>query len=228
MKKTFKLLCAASVTVCSLFANLAHADELATIKARGTLVCGVLSTLPPFGFQDPNTRAVVGYDIDFCKGVAKELGVKAELKVMSLDSRIPELTQGRVDILAAVLGYNAQRAQQIAFSNTYFVSEQVMAVKSGSPYKHTDDLAGKRISTIKGSSNIPVIHRVLPTAQLVSYDDGPSPRRCRKWLAPAISCSFADKHRNTRTCNPRARPSKRQPAASSQPSLRCWPNSVWT
>jgi polar amino acid transport system substrate-binding protein len=93
---------------------------------------------------------------------------------MSLDSRIPELTQGRVDILAAVLGYNPQRAQQIAFSKAYFVSQQVMAAKASSPYKHRDDLAGKRLSTIKGSSNIPVIQRVLPTAQLVSYDDGPS------------------------------------------------------
>ncbi|MFM0470502.1 ABC transporter substrate-binding protein [Paraburkholderia strydomiana] len=174
MKATIKMLCAASIAVTGLFVNVVHADELADIKARGTLICGVLSNLPPFGFQDPDSREVVGYDVDFCKGVAKELGVKPELKVMSLDSRIPELTQGRVDILAAVLGYNPQRAQQITFSKAYFVSQQVMAAKASSPYKHRDDLAGKRLSTIKGSSNIPVIQRVLPTAQLVSYDDGPS------------------------------------------------------
>lgn len=174
LKTTFKLLCLASVLATSAWASIAHADELADIKSRGTLVCGVLSTLPPFGFQDPNTREVVGYDVDFCKGVAKQLGVKPELKVMSLDSRIPELTQGRVDILAAVLGYNAQRAQQVEYSKAYFVSQQVMAAKATSPLKHRDDLAGKRVSTIKGSSNIPVIERVLPTAQLVSYDDGPS------------------------------------------------------
>ncbi|SAK63366.1 extracellular solute-binding protein [Caballeronia glebae] len=174
MTAKLKLLCAVSLTFVAGVADVAHADELSDIKARGTLVCGVLSTLPPFGFQDPDTREVVGYDIDFCKGVAKELGVKPELKVMSLDSRIPELTQGRVDILAAVLGYNPQRAQQIDFSKAYFVSQQVMAAKASSPFKHRDDLAGKRISTIKGSSNIPVIQRVLPTAQQISYDDGPS------------------------------------------------------
>ncbi|MEX3815338.1 ABC transporter substrate-binding protein [Paraburkholderia sp. BR13439] len=175
MKSTFKKLVGVALVLgSSAVGTVAHADQLADVKARGTLVCGVLSNLPPFGFQDPDSREIVGYDVDFCKGVAKQLGVKPELKVLSLDSRIPELTQGRVDILAAVLGYNPQRAQQIDFSKTYFVSQQVMAAKTNGPYKHRDDLAGKRISTIKGSSNIPVIQRVLPTAQLVSYDDGPS------------------------------------------------------
>jgi len=151
----------------------ARADQLDDIKARGTLVCGVLSTLEPFGYQDPASREIVGYDVDHCKAVAKSLGVKPELKVVSLEARIPELTQGRVDLLAAVLGYNPTRAEQIAFSKAYFVSNQSLAAKKGA-YKQRDDLAGKRVATIKGSSNIPLMQRVVPTAQLVSYDDAPS------------------------------------------------------
>ena len=164
----------AAVVALATGAKVANADQLADIKAHGTLVCGVLGNGAPFGFQDPDSREIVGYDVDFCKGVAKELGVKPELKVLSLDARIPELTQGRVDILAAVLGYNAQRAQQITFSDTYFVSNQVIAASTGSANKTLNDLAGKRISTIKGSSNIPMVQRALPTAQIVSYDDAPS------------------------------------------------------
>lgn len=174
MKALFKLLFESSIVVAILSSGIAHADQLADIKARGTLVCGVMSNVPPFGFLDSDTRDVTGYDIDFCKGVAKELGVKPELKVISLDARIPELQQGRIDVLAAVLGYSAARAQQIAFTKTYFVSESVIAVKTDSGYKKLGDLAGKRISTIKGSSNIPYVEHMLPTAQLVSYDDAPS------------------------------------------------------
>lgn len=171
----FKPCMAAALVITVLTGTeVANADQLADIKSRGTLVCGVLSNVEPFGFQDPKTREIVGYDVDFCKGVAKELGVKPELKVLSLDARIPELTQGRVDILAAVLGYNQQRAQQIAFSDTYFVSNQVMAVSASSTNKTLNDLAGKRVSTIKGSSNVPMVQRALPTAQLVNYDDAPS------------------------------------------------------
>lgn len=152
----------------------AHADQLADIKARGTLVCGVLSNLEPFGFQDPNTRELAGYDVDFCKAIAKSLGVKPELKAVSLEARIPELSQGRVDILAAVLGYTPARAEQIAFSEAYFVSEHRLAVKTTGPFNQRDDLAGKRISTIKGASSALFVQKVLPSAQLVSYDDAPS------------------------------------------------------
>jgi polar amino acid transport system substrate-binding protein len=154
-------------------AGVAQADQLQDVKSKGTLVCGVVSALEPFAYQDTASREVIGYDVDFCKAIARQIGVKAEIKVVSLEARIPELTQGRVDILAAVLGYNPARAQQIAFSESYFVSNQSIAAKTGA-YKQRDDLAGKRVATIKGSSNIPLMQKVLPTAQLVSYDDAPS------------------------------------------------------
>jgi polar amino acid transport system substrate-binding protein len=164
-----------TLAVAGLFSVLgtAHADQLADVKAKGTLTCGVVGTLEPFAFQDTASREVVGYDVDFCKAVARRMGVKAEPKVVSLEARIPELTQGRVDILAAVLGWNATRAEQIAFSRAYFVSNQSLAAKKGA-FKQRDDLAGKRVATIKGSSNIPLMQKVVPTATLVSYDDAPS------------------------------------------------------
>lgn len=152
----------------------AQADQLADVKAHGTMVCGVMSNLPPFGFTDVNTRELVGYDVDFCKEVAAKLGVKIELKPLSLQARIPELLQGRVDILSAVLGWSAARAEQIQFSDVYFVSEHKMAVRSGSGYKTRDDLAGKRLSAIKGSSTQAFLQKVLPTAQYLTFEDGPS------------------------------------------------------
>jgi polar amino acid transport system substrate-binding protein len=114
-----------------------------------------------------------GYDIDFCRGVAARLGVKPELKVISLEARIPELQQGRVDILAALLGYNPARGEQVAFSDAYFVSRQIVAVKNDKA-KSLNDVAGKRLSTIKGSSNIPMIRKSVPTASIISYEDGPA------------------------------------------------------
>ncbi|MFM0572832.1 ABC transporter substrate-binding protein [Paraburkholderia caledonica] len=174
MNRLIACMGAAAFVVSMTGARVVYADQLADIKARGTLVCGIVSNNPPFGFQSPDTREIVGYDVDFCKGVAKQLGVRPELKALSLEARIPELTQGRVDILTATLTFNPQRAQQIAFSNIYFVSNEVIATSAGSSNQKVNDLAGKRISTVKGSSDIPTVQHVLPTAQLVSYDDAPS------------------------------------------------------
>ena len=174
MKPSNKLAVALIGLALTLTASIARADQLADIKARGTLICGVLANFEPFGYQDPVSRELVGYDVDYCKGVAKALGVKPVLHVVSLEARIPELLASRVDILAAVLGYSQARAEQIAFTHQYYVAKQTLAVKIGGPFKVRDDLAGKRVSTIKGSSNIALMQRVMPTVQMVSYDDSAS------------------------------------------------------
>src|SRR6478609_2585466 len=91
-------------------AQAVHADQLADIKQKGTLVCGTLGNAEPFSFPNPQTRETQGYDVDFCAAVAKALGVKLELKLISVPARIPELMQGRVDVLAANLGWTPDRA----------------------------------------------------------------------------------------------------------------------
>ena len=55
----------------ALFAQAAHADQLADIKQKGTLVCGTLGTAEPFSFPNPQTRETQGYDVDFCSAIAK-------------------------------------------------------------------------------------------------------------------------------------------------------------
>jgi polar amino acid transport system substrate-binding protein len=152
------------------FSQLAHADRLDEARARGTLLCGVFSGAPPFAYQDPSTRDLKGYDVDICKAIGGKMGLKTEIKLVSLEARIPELQQGRIDVLAAVLGYSPARAEQIAFSDTYFLGRQVVAVKTAGPFSKLGDLDGKRISTIKGSSSIPIMQKALPAATPVAYD----------------------------------------------------------
>ncbi|MDH6258942.1 ABC transporter substrate-binding protein [Bradyrhizobium sp. BR13661] len=154
--------------------NVAKADELADVKARGKLVCGTLGTAEPFSFQDPKTREIVGYDVDMCRKVAESLGVTLELKPMAVEARIPELTQGRVDVLAANLGWTKERAQQIDYSYSYFVSQQKMLVSADSGIATLEQLSGKRVSALKGSSSEQGVRRVIPTAEIVTFQDSAS------------------------------------------------------
>lgn len=155
-------------------ASAALADQLADIKAKGTLVCGTLGTSEPFSFPDPQTREITGYDVDFCKAIASSLGVKLELKPIAVAARIPELQQGRVDVVAANLGWSAERAQQIAFSDQYFASEQKVAVRTASGMTQLKELAGKRVSATKGSSSELAVRKALPTAETMTFQDPPS------------------------------------------------------
>ncbi|MBN9055365.1 MAG: ABC transporter substrate-binding protein [Rhizobiales bacterium] len=157
-----------------LSCGTAAADQLADIKSRGTLTCGTLGTAEPFSFADPTTREIVGYDIDLCKAIADDIGVKLEMKPLSVEARIPELAQGRVDVMAGNLGYTPERAQQIDYTTSYFVSLQKLLVKADSDFAAIDDLANSRISAPKGSSSERYIRDALPQATLLTFQDPPS------------------------------------------------------
>ena len=154
-----------------LFSAAAHADQLADIKSRGSLTCGTLGTSQPFSYQDAATRTVVGYDVDMCKLVADKLGVKVEYKLLSVAARVPELNEGRVDILAANLGYSPDRAEQIAFSHAYYVSPQKLLVRKDSGLDTIESVNGRRIAATKGSSSEREIKRLMDKSQVLGYTD---------------------------------------------------------
>lgn len=156
----------------ALFAATAQADTLATVKQRGALVCGVKDSLPPFGFVDGKTRQIVGYDIDFCKAVADRLGVRLELKPVTSAARIPQLKEGNVDIIAATMTKTPERAQEIDFSYTYFLTGQKFLVKKSS-VRSLNDMAGKKIGTAKGSTSEQNAKKAVPSATILSFDDYP-------------------------------------------------------
>lgn len=151
----------------------ALADQLSTVKTRGTLTCGVLAAFEPYGFSGPN-REIVGFDVDTCNAVAKRLGVRAEIRPVAIEARIPELQQGRLDILVAGLGYSAQRAEQVAFSSGYYVSEHKLVVRADKGYKSSSDLNGKRVSFTKGGITEGFVRKSVPQATLVGFEDTPT------------------------------------------------------
>jgi polar amino acid transport system substrate-binding protein len=167
--KTFAA--AAAVTITSSFiATLAHADQLADIKAKGELVCGVLGTDEPNSFVDPKSRQIIGYEVDLCQAVAKKIGVKPNVKQLAVAARIPELQQGRVDILAASLTHNKEREALIDFSISTFVTGQKVLVKKGSNIANVSDLSGKKVLTVKGGTQEPNIRKAVPSVDVVTYE----------------------------------------------------------
>jgi polar amino acid transport system substrate-binding protein len=82
------------------------------------------------------------------------------------------LTEGNIDIIAATMTKNPERAQQIDFSYAYFFTGQKFIVKKGTT-KTLADLDGKRIGTAKGSTSEQNAAKALPKATVLSFDDYP-------------------------------------------------------
>jgi polar amino acid transport system substrate-binding protein len=147
-------------------------DTLAKVKQKGVLVAGVKDSLPPFGYVDEKTRELVGYDIDMVKAIAQRLGVRLELKAVTSASRMPQLSEGNIDVIAATMTKTPERAKQIDFSHTYFVTGQKFLVKKSTVQK-LEDLEGRKIGTAKGSTSEQNAAKTLPTATIISFDDYP-------------------------------------------------------
>ena len=131
----------------------AHADILENVLAEKRLRCGVYADVPPFSSPDPVSREMVGMDVDLCSAVAAQLNVPVELVPLSVESRIPELQMGRVDILIANLAYTRSRAAQIDFSYSYYVAREELVVRSEDSARSPADFRGRRISGTRGSTS---------------------------------------------------------------------------
>lgn len=171
MKKLVTLFMVMALAAVSVKGALAG-DTLADAKKKGVLVVGCKDSLPPFGYIDEKTRQIVGYDIDFVNAIAKKMGVKVELKPVTSASRMPQLQESHIDIIAATMTKNAERAKVIDFSHTYFFTGQKFITKKDS-VKSLKDLEGKKIGTAKGSTSEQNVKKAVPSATVLSFDDYP-------------------------------------------------------
>jgi polar amino acid transport system substrate-binding protein len=160
----------AAVLAATCLVSAARADQLADIKKKGEIVFGVLGTDEPNSFVDPATREIVGYEVDIAKAIAQKIGVKPVFKQLAVAARIPELQEGRVDVLAASLTHNKERESQIDFSLTTFVTGQKVLVKSSSGIADIAQLAGKKVLTVKGGTQEPNIRKAVPSVDVVTFE----------------------------------------------------------
>ena len=98
--------------------------------------------------------------------------VKAELKMPTLQvkltpvtsqNRIPLVQNGTVDIECGSTTHNAERARQVAFSNTIFVIGTRLMTKKDSAIKDFPDLAGKNVVTTAGTTSCAATSPSRPT-----------------------------------------------------------------
>jgi polar amino acid transport system substrate-binding protein len=169
MRIKFKSLLA-TVLAATTLVSVAHADQLADIKKKGEIVVGVLGTDEPNSFVDPKTREIVGYEVDLAKAIAQKIGVKPVFKQIAVAARIPELQQGRVDLLAASLTHNKERESQIDFSLTTFVTGQKVMVKASSGIADVPQLAGKKVLTVKGGTQEENVRKAVPSVEVVTFE----------------------------------------------------------
>jgi polar amino acid transport system substrate-binding protein len=148
------------------------AGTLQDVKARGKLIVGVKTDYPPLGFLDKK-GIHKGFDIDIAKALSKEIfGNEEAIQFVPVTSenRIGFLTSGKIDIIVATLTITEERKKQVDFSIPYFITAQQILVQGRSKIRKYQDLAGKKVATIKGSTGDVAIRELVPTAERVRFE----------------------------------------------------------
>ena len=140
------------------------------IQAAGEIKIGVKYDVPPFGFKNPQNDEIEGFDVDLGRAIAEKLGVEPNFIEAISDNRIPFLQDGTVDLVLSTMTINAERAQEIEFSEPYYIARGRILVPPDSDITGIDSLAGKKVCTALGSTYEETIKEQAPKADLRLVD----------------------------------------------------------
>ncbi len=129
-------------------------SRLDVVKDRGTLICGVSGATPGFSFPDPASGRMIGFDADFCWGVAAFVDVpRVEFVNLTSASRIPAVVAGSVDVVFRTTTVTISRDDQVDFGPVTFFDGQRLLVRTDSRINGLDNLNGARICTFSGTTS---------------------------------------------------------------------------
>ncbi len=154
--------------------SFAAGSTMAKIQERGKLIAGAREDVRSFGFLNPTTNRMEGFDVDMLRELAKAIfgdPEKIDFKKVTSATRIPLVKEGAVDIVASTMTITDARKQEIDFSDVYYLAAQKVLVKKGSPITSIRDTGGKRVCAAKGSTSAVNIKAKSPTAEAVLLDN---------------------------------------------------------
>jgi glutamate transport system substrate-binding protein len=155
--------------------NFPAGSTMARLHDAGKITVGTKFDQPGFGLLNPQTQKPEGFDVEIAKIIAGKLGIKADgitwTETVSAN-REPFIQNGQVDIVVATYTINDTRKQVVDFAGPYYEAGQDIMVKKGNPDKieGPNDLAGKKVCSVEGSTPAQNIRTNYPQAQLTTYD----------------------------------------------------------
>jgi glutamate transport system substrate-binding protein len=155
-------------------ASFAAGTTMAKLNEAGTITIGTKFDQPGFGLQNPSGQPE-GFDVEMGKIIAAKLGIPADgIKFVETVSANREafIQNGTVDLVIATYTINDKRKEVVDFAGPYYIAGQDIMVKKGNPegIKGPDDLAGKNVCSVEGSTPAQNIRDNYPQAQLTLFD----------------------------------------------------------
>jgi glutamate transport system substrate-binding protein len=148
-------------------------STMAEIQDRGTITVGTKFDQPLFGLKRATTGEVEGFDVEIAKLIAEAIDPDLEIEFVETPSAVREevLVNGDVAMVVATYTINDKRKERVGFAGPYYVAGQDIMVPAGNPegIEGVDDLNGKRVCSVTGSTSIENVRKEAPDAEVIEF-----------------------------------------------------------
>ncbi|GAA1175421.1 glutamate ABC transporter substrate-binding protein [Streptomyces hebeiensis] len=172
----------------------ADGDTVRSIRERPNrkLVVGVDQNSYRWGYRDPVTGDLEGFDIDLARAIAEDiLGSRDDVifRAIPTNQREAALNNGTVDLVVRTMTITCDRRQRVDFSTAYFqVGQQVLAPKGSSITGFDASLAGKRVCTAEDSTAYQALEKDAHGAIFKDEHDGTPADEDRLTVPNQLDC----------------------------------------
>lgn len=153
-------------------AEFPEGSTMAELSEAGSITVGTKFDQPLFGLVGPN-GVPEGFDVEIAKLIAEKLGIPEdgiEWKETVSQNREAFIETGEVDIVVATYTINDDRKERISFAGPYYEAGQsILTLKSNEDIQGPDDLAGKKVCTVSGSTPEKNLLENFPDAEVVPF-----------------------------------------------------------
>ena len=128
------------------------ADAADTTASDKTWIVAMDTVFRPFEYTDESGN-FVGIDVDILKAVAEDQGFKYEIQSLGWDAAVAAVQAGQADVLLAGASITDERKEAgWIFSDSYYDSCQIFAVKGDSTVASLEDLKGQTVAVKNGTA----------------------------------------------------------------------------
>ena len=135
--------------------NLTGAPK--ALADKGKITIGVKFDQPGVSNKEPGSDDPVGFDDEIGKIIAAKLGISEDdikwVETVS-DNRESFISNGTVDLVIASYSITDDRRKIVGQAGPYYVTGQQLLVKKGSDIKSVDDIKGKEVCSVTGSTSL--------------------------------------------------------------------------
>ncbi|WP_368652722.1 transporter substrate-binding domain-containing protein [Ornithinibacillus sp. 4-3] len=179
MKKWLCLFIFMSVLLITACSNSSDGDKnrWEEIEEAGEIVVGTSGTLIAASYFDGEEETedqLTGYDVEVMREIAKRLDLDVKFEIMGIDSMLPAINSGRIDVAANDIEATDKRREEFNFSEPYKYSYTTMVVRKedNSGINSLEDLEGKKY----GGGATTIFGQIAEHfgAEIITYGNAPN------------------------------------------------------